>query len=211
MSAVRRATALLLTGPVPAGAGPPDCAPAGFARALAEDVADLLAQLPGLDPVLAAEPSRLVDAEAVRWPDVPVLTVPAGGGARALSAVLAELGRQGYAEAAVIAPDVPDLPGMLVAKPFSALTRAQVAAAPAAGGGGLVVLACRLPVPTWLADSAVHLDLPDAVERLGGYAPTPADLALTPGWHRLRTPADLAYLDPGLEGWDATRSLLSGC
>jgi hypothetical protein len=34
-------------------------------------------------------------------------------------------------------------------------------------------------------------------------------IATAPGWHRLRTPADLTRLDPGLEGWDNTRALLS--
>jgi hypothetical protein len=32
----------------------------------------------------------------------------------------------------------------------------------------------------------------------------------TPEWRRLRGPADLATLDPALEGWDATRALLGG-
>jgi len=29
-----------------------------------------------------------------------------------------------------------------------------------------------------------------------------------PGWHRLRSVEDLSRLDPGLEGWQATRGLL---
>ena len=41
----RRAAALLLAGPPAARACPPGIAPAEFARALAEDVADLLADL----------------------------------------------------------------------------------------------------------------------------------------------------------------------
>ena len=209
MSAVRRAAVLLLAGPAANGACPPGVAPAAFARALAEDVADLLADLPGLDPVLAAEPARVAEAEAVRWPDVPVLLIPDRAGAPMLLAVLAELAGRGYTEAAGGAPDVPDLPGLLVAKPFSALTGAQVAAGPAVRGG-LVVLASRLPVPGWLAGLDVHLDCPDAVDRLLAAAGDPADLAVTPGWHRLRTPADLARLDPALEGWEATRRLLSG-
>ena len=29
-------------------------------------------------------------------------------------------------------------------------------------------------------------------------------------WRRLRTPTDVSSLDPALEGWEATRSLLTG-
>ena len=103
---------------------------------------------------------------------------------------------------------MPDLPGLLVAKPFSALSTAPVAAAPAAGGG-LVALACRLPVPAWLPVD-VDLDDPYAVERLKAAAPSPGDVVLTPSWRRLRRREDLAALDPDLEGWEATRALLAG-
>ena len=83
-----------------------------------------------------------------------------------------------------------------------------VAAVPAAGGG-LVVLASRLPAPDWLP-ADLDLDTPDAVQRLRLAAPGRRDLAVTPGWRRLRSRADLDGLDPGLEGWEATRALLSG-
>ncbi|HVD29591.1 MAG TPA: hypothetical protein VNC79_13980 [Mycobacteriales bacterium] len=199
----RRAAALLLSGPPAARACPPGIAPAEFARAMAEDVADLLADLPGLEPVVAAAPDRLADAEDVVWPGTPVLEVvglPVD--------VLAALAGQGYDEAAVFAADVPDLPGLLVAKPFSALSTAPVAAAPA-DGGGLVALACRLPVPAWLPVD-IDLDEPYAVERLKAAAPSPGDVVLTPAWRRLRRREDLAALDPDLEGWEATRALLAG-
>jgi len=124
----RRAAALLLAGPPAARACPPGIAPAEFARALAEDVADLLADLPGLEPVVAAAPDRVADAEDVVWPGTPVLEVPG----RPVD-VLAALAKQGYDEAAVFVADAPDLPGLLVAKPFSALSTAPVAAAPNRG------------------------------------------------------------------------------
>ncbi|HVE30172.1 MAG TPA: hypothetical protein VNC80_08925 [Mycobacteriales bacterium] len=199
----RRAAALLLSGPPAARACPPGIAPAEFARAMAEDVADLLADLPGLEPVVAAAPDRVADAEDVVWPGTPVLEV-AG---RPVD-VLTVLAQQGYDEAAVFAADVPDLPGLLVAKPFSALSTAPVAAAPA-DGGGLVALACRLPVPAWLPVD-IDLDEPYAVERLKAAAPSPGDVVLTPAWRRLRRREDLAALDPDLEGWEATRALLAG-
>jgi hypothetical protein len=199
----RRAAALLLAGPPAALACPPGIAPAEFARALAEDVADLLADLPGLDPVVAAAPDRVADAEDVVWPGTPVLETrgrPAD--------VFAALAERGYDEAAVFVPDAPDLPGLLVAKPFSALSTAPVAAAPA-DGGGLVALAARLPVPAWLPVD-IDLDEPYAVERLKAAAPRSGDLVVTPSWRRLRSREDLARLDPDLEGWEATRALLAG-
>lgn len=199
----RRAAALLLSGPPAARACPPGIAPAEFARAMAEDVADLLADLPGLEAVVAAAPDRVADAEDVVWPGTPVLEV-AG---RPVD-VLAALAERGYDEAAVFAADVPDLPGLLVAKPFSALSTAPVAAAPA-DGGGLVALACRLPLPAWLPVD-IDLDEPYAVERLKAAAPSPGDVVLTPAWRRLRRREDLAALDPDLEGWEATRALLAG-
>lgn len=200
----RRAVALLLAGPPATGACPPGVAPDAFARALAEDVADLLSDLPGLDPVVAAGPARTADAEDVVWPGTPVLALPDPSPAAAFAA----LAERGYAEAGVVAPDAPDLPGLLVAKPFSGLATASVAAVPATGGG-LVALACRLPAPPWLP-ARLDLDTVDVVERLRAAAPRRRDLAVTPGWHRLRTPDDLRALDPGLEGWETTRALLSG-
>lgn len=200
----RRAVALLLSGPAATGACPPGIAPAAFARALAEDLADLLSDLPGLDPVVAAAPERVADAEDVVWPGTAVLELPPTGDP--VGAALAALAGRGYDEGAVLAPDAPDLPGLLVAKPFSALTTASAAAVPAEGGG-LVLLAARLPAPDWLP-AGLSLDTPYAVEILRAAARR--ELAVTPGWHRLRVRADLAALDPGLEGWETTRSLLSG-
>lgn len=198
-----RVVVLLLTGPRAVGGCPPGVTAADFARALAEDVADLLAGLAEVEPMIAAASDRRAEAEAVVWPGMAVLPVAAGAGP---VAVLAELAARGYATGAVVAPDAPDLPGMLIAKAFSGLTGAPVAAVPAAGGG-LVVLAGRLPPPPWLD---VSLDAPDAIERLRIAAPRRRDVVVTPGWHRLRTPGDIAALDPGLEGWEATRALLAG-
>src|SRR5215207_5001429 len=193
----RRAAVLLLSGPPASRACPPGVAPDAFARALAEDVADLLADLPGLDALVAAAPDRVADAEDVVWPGTPVLETGLG----TPMDVFAALATRGYDEAAVVVADAPDLPGLLVAKPFSALATARVAAAPARGGG-LVALATRLPAPQWLP-ADVDLDEPYAVERLRAAAPEPADLALTTPWRRLRSREDLAALDPELEGWEA--------
>jgi hypothetical protein len=201
-----RAVALLLDRPAATANCPPGIDAAAFAQALAEDVMNLLSDLPGLDPVVACSPGRRSDAAAVSWPTTLLVEVPPAAGALAVLAVLAD---RGYGQGAVVAPDAPDLPALMVAKPFSGLATAPVAAAPA-DGGGLVVLASRLPVPGWLAASGVDLDTAAAVQRLRAAAPGRRDLVVTQGWRRLREPGDIASLDPGLEGWEATRALLSG-
>src|SRR5207244_9192829 len=100
--------------------------------------------------------------------------------------------------------DAPDLPGMLVGKLLRPLTSRPVSVAPALTGG-LLGLAARLPVPAWLP--ALSLDA--TVEEVRRAAPQPGQVAQTTGWHRLTGPSGLHRLDPGLEGWDATRALLS--
>ncbi len=106
----------------------------------------------------------------------------------------------------LVAADAPDLPGMLIAKLLRPLTTRPAAAAPATGGPGLLGFAARLPAPEWLPAAGLDDLTPQELRRL---APSAVDVAGTPGWHRLRGPADLARLDPGLEGWDATRNLLT--
>ena len=46
------------------------------------------------------------------------------------------------------------------------------------------------------------------LETLRRVAP-PRSLSVGPGWHRIRAAEDISRLDPGLEGWEATRALLS--
>lgn len=116
-------------------------------------------------------------------------------------------GSTAEAAIAVVAGDAPDLPGLLVGKLFRALGSAEVAVCPAAGGG-LVAVASRVPVPDWFVRARVGLDTTDAVDRLQAAAPHPRSLGVAPGWHRVRVRADLDRLDPGLDGWDATRTLL---
>jgi glycosyltransferase A (GT-A) superfamily protein (DUF2064 family) len=113
----------------------------------------------------------------------------------------------GFDQAAIVTADAPDLPGMLIAKLLRPLTTRPVAAAPAAGEDhGLIGLASRLPAPAWLP----AIDLGTAtVAEIRACAPAVTDVIGTPGWHRLRHAAALSRLDPALEGWDATRAMLS--
>ena len=143
------------------------------------------------------------------------LAAGAAEGAQGLAArTLGELAGIGAGQAAVLAADAPDLPPLLIGKLLRALgsqPRGQIALCPAEGGG-LVALAAWLPAPGWLA--GVHtgpgseLDVDDIAERLDGAAPRRGAVRTGPGWRRIRSAADVARLDPGLEGWDATRDLL---
>ncbi|WFE26841.1 hypothetical protein O7623_26795 [Solwaraspora sp. WMMD791] len=194
---MRRAVVILLS---PVGWSPPGTDPATWRAALAEDMVDLLATLSQLEPAIAAAAEDLPLARSIAWPDMPIHTLPEASVSAALSAVAAD----GYDQAAVLAADAPDLPGLLIGKLLRPITTRPVAVAPA-HGGGLLGVAARLPAPDWLPP----LELTADPELLRAAAPRRALVAVTPAWHRLRGPADLAALDPAVEGWETTRSLLT--
>lgn len=193
------AVALLTTGY--RAACPPGVDPVRFGRALAEDVADVLDTLAGVETAIVAAADTVDDAKAVAMPGTAVVE------AATVVEAFARLAALGYTEAALFAADVPDLPALLAAKPFSGLSVSAAAVVPS-HGAGLVGLACRLPAPGWWP-AALDLDTPDALDRLRAAAPDPGDLAVAPAWRRLRVPLDVAGLDPALEGWEATRALLT--
>lgn len=176
--------------------------------ALLEDVVDLVADTPEVAGALLVPAGRTDAALAAAWPDTPLVETAADATlAEQLSAV------RGLASAAVavVVADAPDLPTLLLGKLFSALAGPPIldAAVCPAGGGGLVAAAIPVTGPApWLAELDVRLDDPDALTRLQAAAPARA-LAVGSGWHRVRSRADLDRLDPGLEGWDATRALRS--
>jgi hypothetical protein len=185
----------------PVSWAPPGIDVATWRAALAEDVVDLLAPLPQIQPAIAATAADLPLAAKIGWPTMPVYEVKQATPRAALEAAAAD----GHQRAAVIVADAPDLPAMLVGKLIRPLSTRAVAVAPAVDGG-LLGVAAQLPVPGWLPE----LDLETgAVTDARSAAPSPTMVAATPAWHRLRTPLDLHRLDPGLDGWDATRALLS--
>ncbi|WP_106399611.1 hypothetical protein [Actinocorallia populi] len=192
----------VLAGRGPAQA-PPGVDPDAWRLALLEDVYELAESLDQVTAVMAAPAALRAEAEALTWPGAPVLT------ARTPLEVLEALAAGGATEVVVLVPDAPDLPGLLVGKLFRALATAPAAVCPAPEG--LVALAVRLPLPAWLAGALAGLTLqtPDALARLRAAADFPGQVQRTPGWHRLRAPADVHLLDPGLEGWENTRLLLS--
>ncbi|MEV5823767.1 hypothetical protein ABUL04_03460 [Micromonospora harpali] len=196
-----RRVVVALLGPV--AWTPPGIDPAAWRAALAEDVVDLLATLQEVETAIAAVPADRALAESVTWPGMAVYEVPAATG----TAVLAALAGAGYDEAAVVAADAPDLPGLTVGKLLRPLTTRPVALAPVEGSGtGLLGVASRLPVPAWLPEVDLDVAHPAEVRRA---APRPGDVAVTAAWRRMRGPADLAALDPAVEGWETTRALLS--
>ena len=182
---------------------PPGVEPATWRRALADDAVDLLAMLAEVEPALAvAEPDRPL-ATAVAWPSMRVYVLPT----LTIGNVLAAAASDGYEQAAVLAGDAPDLPGMMIAKLLRPLTtRPAAAAADAAATSGLLGVASRLPAPAWLSG----IDLDDStVATVRSAAPDATDVIGTPGWHRLRTATSVERLDPELDGWEATRAILS--
>ncbi len=163
-----RRCVVVLLGPV--GWAPPGIEPARWRRVLAEDVVDLLSTLAEVDTAVAAgDPDTAALAEEIRWPQMRVLS------AGRPVAVLRQAAALGYEQAAVVAPDVPDLPAMLLGKLLRPLTSRSTAAAPVSPAGpGLIGLASRLPVPAWLVDADPDLDrtsmaeLQAAVQRARG-------------------------------------------
>jgi len=184
---------------------PPGVDDDAFALAMVDDVVDLVSGMREVEAALALAPEFEAARETV-WPGMAVRELSVGFTLVDVLDALAELGAD---EGTVVVGDAPDLPPLLLGKLHSALTSAEVAVCPA-DGGGLVALASRLPVPEWLRGVANQVD-PDNEKillALGRVAPRRA-LNVGSGWHRIRRPEDVVRLDPGLEGWDATRTLLS--
>jgi len=170
--------------------------------ALAEDVVDLRAMLAQAEPAIAATPADRALAEEIAWPGMRIYDVPTA----TVLPVLRAAAEDGFEQAAVIAADAADVPGMILGKLLRPLTTKPVAAAPA-GEVGLLGVAARLPAPDWLADHDLDTATPMQLRKT---APNPSDVQSTADWRRLRGPADLATLDPALEGWENTRTLLGG-
>ena len=183
---------------------PPGSDPARWRRALADDVVDLFATLAEVEPALAVIESDRAFAAGVAWPGMRIyvladLTVPT---------ILAVAADDGFDQAAIIAADAPDLPGMMIAKLLRPLTTRPMAVAPIGGEEtGLLGIACRLPAPSWVPEIDFETS---TVAGVRAAAPAATDVIGTPGWHRLRNAAALSRLDPALDGWEATRAMLSG-
>jgi hypothetical protein len=181
---------------------PPGREPDPWRLALAEDTYELLAALDLVEvaiAVIGGDDAAVAELAALTWPGTPVY---------AAQSMLDAVEKAGPTAATVaVSHDVPDLPGLLIGKLFRALASADVAVTPAEDGS-LCAIGVRQPVAPWVAAAAPTFDTQLAT--LEHLKPRRHAVALGPGWHRLRSNADLARLDPGLEGWDATRALLRG-
>jgi Uncharacterized protein conserved in bacteria (DUF2064). len=194
----RRAVGVLITAD-PAAAAPPGVDPDEFLAAVAEDTYEVVAGLELVQPVILHTGLEEL-AHEIAWPGTPVIHLADGALGKAFEAL------RPYGDvAAVVAGDAPDLPPLLIGKLLRELGRAPVAVCPAEDGTA-VAIAARQPLPGW---AAAELNDADVVRRLRAMAPGRRMVATGPGWHRLRRPADIHRLDPGLEGWEATRALLS--
>lgn len=189
---------------------PPGTDPARWRTALAEDVVDLIATLSEVEPAIATTAADRPLAEAVAWPGMPIYELAS----RTVGAAFAAAAADGYDQAAVIAADAPDVPALILGKLLRPLTSRPVSVAPSRAAGpdgvanpGLFGVAARLPAPDWLPE--IDLDTAEAAT-LRAAAPQPGDVVLTAAWRRLRGPADLATLNPAVEGWETTRTLLGG-
>ncbi|MFC7527812.1 hypothetical protein [Actinoplanes sp. GCM10030250] len=196
----RRVVVVLL---VPVPWSPPGVDPRAWRAAMAEDVVDLLARLAQAEAAIAAVPADRDLAEEIAWPGTRIYEIPEPTVLPVLTAAAAD----GFDQAAVIAADAPDVPGMTLGKLLRPLESKAVAVAPSGPGGGLFGVATSLPAPGWLADHDLDSGSAQLLRRT---APAPGDVTSTPQWRRLRGPADLATLDVALEGWENTRALLGG-
>jgi hypothetical protein len=197
--AARRRVAVVLARYDASSAAPDGIDSAAFADACLLDSYEVVADLIGVTSGIAGPPS----VAEMLWPGALHLandvTVPI------ISRQLSE-----EADELVVLPaDVPDMPGLVLAKLFKVLHRTDIAIAPERTGNGCAAIGVSLPLADWIPEDAFDLD-DNLFTRLSAIAPRRSQCTLAPAWHRLRTPTDVAQLDPGLEGWEETRTLLSG-
>jgi hypothetical protein len=178
-------------------AAPPGIDPAALADAALADTYEVVADLVGVTSGIAGGE----DVRPLLWPGA--LHLPDGSVVELAHRLTVE-----FDELVLVPADVPDLPGLVLAKVFKVLHRTDIVIAPERGGSGCVALGVRLPLASWLATEVLDLD-DDPFERLMRRAPTRTACQRAPDWHRLRTPDAVRGLDPRLEGWDETRMLLA--
>jgi len=171
--------------------------------ALAEDVADLLARLSAAAAAIACLPADRELADEIAWPGTRVWEVPSA----TIRPVFAAATADGFDQAAIVAADAPDVPGMVLGKLLQPLEAKTLAVAPGGPSGGALGVAARLPLADWVADMGLDEATAQALRR---GAPEPGEVTTTAAWRRLRGAQELASLDMGLAGWDNTRAVLGG-
>ena len=199
-AAAPRRLAVVLADRSAAAGAPPGVDRGAFAAACLADSYEVVADLVGVSSGVAGGGAEV---DELLWPGS--VRFGATGGVRELARSV-----EGHYDELVVVPgDVPDLPGLVIAKLFKALQRADICLAPERGAaGGLAAVGVRVPWPSWIS-TPVDLDH-DPLTELQELAPRRSLVTTGPDWHRMRTPVAVGRLDPGLEGWEMTRSLLSG-
>jgi rSAM/selenodomain-associated transferase 1 len=163
------------------------------------DVLDLVAAVPGVDPVVAYTPAEARPAFAHLVTGRFHLVPQAGAdlGAR-LENTFRVLFQQGYQRVAAVSTDSPDLPPEYLREAFRHLERSSVVLGPCPDGGYYLIGMSRL-VPDlfrempWSTDRVVDVTAERAA-RLG------LEMARLPEWHDVDTPEDLGRLCGELTG-----------
>lgn len=157
------------------------------------DVLDLVADLPGVDPVVAFSPPE-AEEEFSQLTSGRFQLVPQEGadlGAR-LENSFRVLFRQGYTRVAAVSTDTPDLPVEYLQEAFFRLQSGRVVLGPCPDGG-YYLIGLSSPTPELFRDMPWSTDrvLPETearVKRMG------LALSYLPEWHDVDTVADLDRL-----------------
>lgn len=157
------------------------------------DVVDLVAGIPGVDPVIAFSPPDARE-EFSRLVSGPFLLIPQQGadlGAR-LENSFRLLFQQGYDQVAAVSTDSPDLPLEYLREAFTRLDKAPVVLGPCPDGGYYLIGLSRL-IPALFRDMPWSTDrvVPETDARVKGMG---LALSYLPGWHDVDTGADLNRL-----------------
>lgn len=163
------------------------------------DVLDLVARIPGVDPVVAFSPPEARE-EFSRLTGGRFLLIPQQGvdlGER-LESSFRVLFQQGYDRVAAVSTDSPDLPAEYLKEAFSRLEDARVVLGPCPDGG-YYLIGLSSPVPELFRDMPWSTDrvIPETDARARRMGLTPSYL---PEWHDVDTGADLARLVSELTG-----------
>lgn len=163
------------------------------------DVLDLVASVPGVDPVVAFSPPE-AHGEFVRLTSGRFQLLRQAGadlGAR-LENMFRVLFRQGYQRVAAVSTDSPDLPMQYLADAFARLEEAPVVLGPCPDGGYYLIGLSRL-IPElfrnmpWSTEQLLR-ETEARAQRLG------ANVMRLPEWHDVDTTADLDRLMRDLLG-----------
>jgi hypothetical protein len=172
---------------------------AGLYRCFLSDVLDLVAGVPGVEPVIAFSPPE-AHREFVRLTSGRFRLIPQTGadlGAR-LENAFRVLFERGYERVAAVSTDSPDLPVEYLREAFARLDDAPVVLGPCPDGGYYLIGLSRL-FPT------LFRDMPWSTERVVPETEMRArhlgvSVARLPEWHDVDTAADLDRLMKDLAG-----------